>query len=682
MQNPAATIYCPNYSCQAPNPETEKFCNKCGTLLPKRYLWATGAGIEKSRPGDILSDRYLLKGERILLDTKPGLLPDLTEDLPEAIVSYLRLFPYRLHVPQVYGRLLLEPDAEIWLLEQAPIYPDWTEAEAPKAGQLMPAITDEWEDAGPLRQLNWLWQIAQLWLPFRHEGAASTLLEPELLRVEGPILRVLELKLEPEAPKLSQLGEVWSKLIPKAQSLIVPFLTKLCQQLATGEVRASDQLTTLLDRALRSCGQEQTRTYNLSTGTDQGPSRTRNEDACYPPSQTAGSSGPGIESLAIVCDGIGGHKGGNIASTRAIETVKTYIQQRYKPDDGKEDSQTLSVHLEGATAAANDAISQQNDAEQNQGRDRMGTTLVISLAHAHEIYLTHVGDSRAYWITSTGCRQVTLDDDLASREVRLGYALYRDALQQAASGSLVQALGMAPSTHLHPTIQRFVIDEDSVFMLCSDGLSDNDRVEQHWETTILPILKGELSVEKAVNLLIDIGNYHNGHDNVTVAVVSCGVKPNPEAKVSAEALAAQLEDVPDPLDNGEADMDEDTKSDIPTQSTAGARTKVAPRPQRSLMPLPVLLAIIVTLGLMGGLAYLRYQGWEIPWLDENTSPSNRTPPPSTPKPGAGEPPKQGAGEPPTPGSGAQPTPGTQEPPTSEATTTPTPASTPGTTENP
>ncbi|NJK53346.1 MAG: hypothetical protein HC936_12005 [Leptolyngbyaceae cyanobacterium SU_3_3] len=130
---------------------------------------------------------------------------------------------------------------------------------------------------------------------------------------------------------------------------------------------------------------------------------------------------------------------------------------------GQLDSATLIHGLERATLAANDAISERNDQEQRHERQRMGTTLVMGLAHAHEFYLTHVGDSRAYRITRTGCDQVTLDDDVASREVRLGYALYRDALQQPASGALVQALGMGNSSFLHPTVQRFVVDEDCVF---------------------------------------------------------------------------------------------------------------------------------------------------------------------------------------------------------------------------
>ena len=82
----------------------------------------------------------------------------------------------------------------------------------------------------------------------------------------------------------------------------------------------------------------------------------------------------------------------------------------------------------------------------------MGTTVVMALPIAPAMYITHVGDSRAYWITRHNCHQITLDDDLASREVRLGYAVYRQALQHSGSGSLVQALGMSTSASLTKTL--------------------------------------------------------------------------------------------------------------------------------------------------------------------------------------------------------------------------------------
>ncbi|MEL7409673.1 MAG: protein phosphatase 2C domain-containing protein, partial [Cyanobacteria bacterium J06558_2] len=170
-------------------------------------------------------------------------------------------------------------------------------------------------------------------------------------------------------------------------------------------------------------------------------------------------------------------------------------------------------------------INKRNDSEHRQERQRMGTTLVMALSYAHEMFLAHVGDSRIYWITPNSCHQVTVDDDLASREVRLGYALYRDSLQYPSAGALIQAIGMRDSTALHPNLQRYVIDDDCIFLLCTDGLSDFDRVEQQWRQIVLPVLEGKRDLVSAVKDLITLANKKNGHDNVTVALVHCQVKP-------------------------------------------------------------------------------------------------------------------------------------------------------------
>ena len=107
MQDPAATIYCSNNRCQAPNPQDNKYCQQCRTPLILRYLWAVGEGIKAYTPGEIIADRYQLKLSAIVLDTKPGLPPQIPQEIPNKITPYLRLFPYRLHIPQVYGQLLL-----------------------------------------------------------------------------------------------------------------------------------------------------------------------------------------------------------------------------------------------------------------------------------------------------------------------------------------------------------------------------------------------------------------------------------------------------------------------------------------------------------------------------------------------------------------------------------------------
>lgn len=544
MQNDAATLQCPNDLCKAANCQTDQICQRCGTPLIKRYLWVVGDGIEADKfgvlvgakyllIGDLVGDRYLLKSDQIFLDTKPGLAPEMPSlEISNAVKPYLKLVPYRLQIPQVYGLLRQSEQTakEILLLEQAPIYTDAVSLE----GQLMPELTAAWKNATSMRQLNWLWQMATLWQPLSSEGVASSLLDPQLLRVEGSLVRLLQLRLDlTHTPDLSQLGQMWkSQLVDGAQQVIAELLEQLCQRLIQGEVRSSQQLVTILDRGLTETGRSQARTLIIGMCTDKGPSRQRNEDACYPPSGTTITKPPERKALAIVCDGIGGHEGGNIASNLAIEMIQQQVQQM-PLDNADLEPTTLIDDLESSACAANDRISQRNDNEQRSGRQRMGTTLVMALARAHEIYITHVGDSRAYWITRTGCHQVTLDDDVASREVRLGYTFYHDALQQAYSGSLVQALGMSSSASLNPTVQRFVLDEDCVFLLCSDGLSDYDRVEQCWKTEILPIFDG-IDVGNTVARLVELANTQNGHDNVTVGLVYCQVKSfEPESKLSA-----------------------------------------------------------------------------------------------------------------------------------------------------
>jgi len=490
------------------------------------------------RAGDVLGDRFLCKGSRIFLDSKPGLPPLNFAEVPEPLLPYLRLSPYQLHVPQIYDWLQFEseanhytPENTLLLLDQAPLYrPDsFTERgmaiDLPCADQpdqevlLFPSLAQMWQSATAFRQLHWLWQIAQLWQPLSQEQCAATLLNPEQLRTEGGLLRLLELQTSRSMPTLAQLGQSWLDWAVTARSEIQAFLQQLCQQLAAGSIHNAEQLVDQLDWAIAQVAQAQTCKIQTATRTDQGPTRQRNEDACYPQGGTEQADVP--LPLVIVCDGIGGHQGGDVASHLAIEAVAQRILSL--PVETL-DSATLMVELEKAACLANDLISQRNDSEQRFDRQRMGTTIVVALVRSHELYIAHVGDSRAYWITAWGCHQITVDDDIASREVRLGYSTYRQALQQSSAGALVQALGMVGSSMLYPTVQRFLLDEDSVFLLCSDGLCDNDRVEEVWDTEILPLLDDRLDLLTVTRNLIDIGNTRNGYDNVTVGLLSYQIK--------------------------------------------------------------------------------------------------------------------------------------------------------------
>ncbi len=661
MNDASAKIYCPDLTCQTPNPEVNRFCEKCRSPLLKRYLRAVGENLTAYKPGNFLvslqkgqQDRYLVKRQRIVLDTRPGQSSeDVLEDIPPAVEPYLKLVAHRLHVPQVYDVVPVGKDGDIVLLEQAAI-----ETASNGSVDLLPALTSQWSQANAIRQLNWLWQIAQLWLPLSRERVASSLTEPQILRVEGSLVRLLELIPDSRSRStstLAQLGQLWMQWVPTAaQPELRQFLSQLCQELISGQTKSSEQLLAQLDGALQTFGRQQTRQVTIATLTDQGPSRQRNEDSCYPPSGTqtdvslvAQPAAQGQQTapiaLAIVCDGIGGHEGGNVASGLAIEATQQQVlhlqvtPQHWNP-------QHIITTLEAAACAANDLISQRNDRERRQDRQRMGTTLVMALAHAHELYLAHVGDSRAYRITRTGCYQVTLDDDVASREVRLGYALYRDALRQPIAGSLVQALGMSSSASLSPTVQRFVLDEDCIFLLCSDGLSEFDRVEQNWETEIAPILDGTIDLTTASQRLITIANTQNGHDNSTVALVHCRVTQTKAPLDPTESFIAELEqalDAPTPA-TAPAAPAENTPSTLKTQilPASSPPSNQSPKdsaPQRSASALQQLLFSLGAFSLLLLCAYVVYSfipGVNRPELfpiGSNSSPSP-TPIPASPLP--------------------------------------------------
>jgi serine/threonine protein phosphatase PrpC len=241
--------------------------------------------------------------------------------------------------------------------------------------------------------------------------------------------------------------------------------------------------------------------------------------------------------LLLICDGIGGHEQGNVASHTAIDVLLKELQPL-----AAEPTLSLAVvsqRLRHAIALANTAIANRNDHEHRAARARMGTTLVLALVHFPYVTLAHLGDSRAYRISHRTCYQLTLDDDVAAREARLGYALYQEALHMPGAGALVQALGINDSGYLYPTIQHLCLDEASVFLLCSDGLSDNDRVEMLWPHLVQPVVNHQQDLAAVGQELVHQANRLNGHDNVTVGLLRLTPQGDADASVAGERIAEE-----------------------------------------------------------------------------------------------------------------------------------------------
>ena len=558
-------------------------------------------------PGSLVASRYWVWSAEIWVDTRPEDPVVPLEILPRFVVPYLRLST----LPQYMARpfTVISPEYDnisdpVLLLDAAPIGSRLTDSGEVEPF-LLPPLQGAWAEGSALQQLNWLRQIAELWPPLAHQGVASTLLSIDTIRVDHALIRLSRLTLDAQsdqAPTLMALGEQWQPLIAQAKPEIQPYLSWLIMALAKQEMASAEGLAAELDQAVRTLAKGLSLEVDWVADTDQGPERPRNEDACYPEGQLhqvqlVGHGGQELPML-LVCDGIGGHEQGNIASQTAIKVLLEELQPLAdQPDPGP---QMVGERLHRALARANDAISDRNNDEKRSARARMGTTVVLGLVHFPYVSIAHIGDSRAYRITDSTCYQVTLDDDIASRETRLGYTLYPEALQIPNSGALIQALGISDSAQLYPTVHHVLIDDPAILLLCSDGLSDYDRVEMLWRHDLSPLVQHRQDLPSAGQGLIQQANRLNGHDNVTVGLLRFTPKPSAYSTLPAEALHRST-----------ADSLAATAAPKKTQLVASADQSpqpetVLPSSAKFRFPWPLLLGSAALVALAAGVASWRY----------------------------------------------------------------------------
>ncbi|MEH2133748.1 MAG: serine/threonine phosphatase [Nostoc sp.] len=228
--------------------------------------------------------------------------------------------------------------------------------------------------------------------------------------------------------------------------------------------------------------------------------------------------------LYILCDGMGGHAGGEIASELAVNTLRQYFQEHWIANQlPTEESIREGVYL------ANEAIYKLNQQDARSGVGRMGTTLVMLLIQDTQAAVAHVGDSRLYRVTrKQGLEQVTVDHEVGQREINRGVEA-SIAYARPDAYQLTQALGPRDENSIDPDVGFFDINEDTLLLLASDGLSDNDLLETHWQTHLEPLLSSGANLERGVTDLIDLANQHNGHDNITGILIRAKVRPNLES---------------------------------------------------------------------------------------------------------------------------------------------------------
>lgn len=623
-------VYCTNPHCTDPiNTYGNRLCANCFTPLVYRYLWAVDTKKIQREPGEKIDHRYEVISPQIWLDTQPIVIPELTEKIPTIILPYLRLHQHRLHVPHIYGFARYanhqagglspqESEDDILLLENVPIN---------DKGSLYPAITDIWEHSTAVRQVYWLWQILELWKPLSELGVAASLLAPENLRVQGWCVRLLELMENTNAPTLQQLGECWRPIVAISHTKVNNPLKKIVKQMCSGAVDF-EVISTQLNQLLLSASGELPLTLKVSGITDKGQQLVRNEDNCFPTTFDSQEE-PILPKVSIVCDGIGGHEGGEVASSLAVQSVK--LQIRALLTEVAQQSEIVSPELlkqqiEATLRVVNNLICNANNQQKRQKKERMATTLVMSVQipqsvqttsnwrseNACELYIASVGDSRAYWITRDYCQLLTWDDDVATREAVHARSLYRKALQRPDATALTSALGTKEGEFLHPQIRRFILEEDGILLLCSDGLSDNNLVEHYWRDYALPVLTGEVSTKEAADSWIKLANQKNGHDNISVVITHCRVIPDYLAILSPKTSEIEVLEQEETAfseqelaPSSQALLDLQLSEDEPVTTTAPVAGKKKP----SLNPILLLGGLLLVIA--GGTALVLLCWWLI-----------------------------------------------------------------------
>jgi protein phosphatase len=235
--------------------------------------------------------------------------------------------------------------------------------------------------------------------------------------------------------------------------------------------------------------------------TDPGCVRTQNQDTYLIEKLDRDSL------LCIVCDGMGGAKSGNVASTLAAEVFVEEVRQSWKPGM---DSDEVEQMMRSAVKLANFTVYDQ--AMQLEEFSGMGTTLVALLVQNQEVTIVNVGDSRAYLVSSNGIRKLTTDHSVVQMMVDRGELSKERARTYPGKNYITRAVGTESTVQCD--IFHLDVERGDCILLCSDGLT-NTMDDQE---ILFEVVHG-VNKEDCCQHLLDIAKSRGAPDNVTGVMV-------------------------------------------------------------------------------------------------------------------------------------------------------------------
>lgn len=234
---------------------------------------------------------------------------------------------------------------------------------------------------------------------------------------------------------------------------------------------------------------------------DIGLVRELNEDACRNGVLSDGSA------WAVVCDGMGGVHGGDIASSIAVEKISNSIISKYHDDMNNAEIKEI---ITNAITDANEAV--RSRAMDDASLSGMGTTVVVAMVAGGAAHIAHAGDSRAYLINpQSGIRQLTTDHSMVQEMVDKGDITKQEARIHPQKNIITRALGVEPSIRIDYCDIPF-LHEDRL-LICTDGLSN------YLDDGQINAVAEKFDADGLTSKLVSMAKAAGGADNITVTVI-------------------------------------------------------------------------------------------------------------------------------------------------------------------
>lgn len=273
----------------------------------------------------------------------------------------------------------------------------------------------------------------------------------------------------------------------------------------------------------------------VAAQTHPGRSGKNNEDRFGVSAYRLSESDPTHALLAVVCDGIGGHRAGEVAAELAVET----ISQAVANSDGREPTEVMGA----AIVRASELI--RGQAEEDPNKKGMGATCACAWILDDRLYTASVGDSRIYLVRGQKIRQLTVDHTWVQEALDHGALTPAQARDHPNVHVIRRYLGserqVEPDFRLRlesgvsdekaERNQGFQLQPGDRLLLCSDGLTDlveDDEIRAALQTS---------QMEAAVQYLINLANHRGGHDNITVVAILYPREPGGVVQEGTSRLA-------------------------------------------------------------------------------------------------------------------------------------------------